>query len=99
MHTRILHAAQILWPAFVMAAILEMLVFAWIDPAQVSLGAWQPSVQTTYSLAFFAFWGLITVASLASHWMMKAAEQPRAERLHGRRARRHARRLEQTRHA
>jgi hypothetical protein len=72
MTNRTLHAAQILWPAFFMASILEMLVFAWFDPAQVSIGAWHPSTQTTYSLAFLAFWALITAASGISHWMMSA---------------------------
>jgi hypothetical protein len=80
MTNRTLHAAQILWPAFLMASILEMLVFAWFDPAQVSIGAWQPSTQTTYSLAFLAFWALIAIASGVSHWMMKANEAHEPER-------------------
>jgi hypothetical protein len=71
---RILHAAQILWPAFLVAGILEMVVFSWIDPSVIHLGAWQPDAQTTYSLAFFVFWTLISVASYMSHWMMAAPE-------------------------
>jgi uncharacterized membrane protein YhaH (DUF805 family) len=55
----------ILWPAFLMAAVLEVLVFAFVDPgslhwiggAPVEVGA-----TTVYSLAFFGFWAVITAA-------------------------------------
>ena len=71
MSRRSLHLAQILWPAFLIAGVLEMVVFSWVDPTQVQWGAWQPDPTTTYSLAFLLFWALITVSSLISHWMMK----------------------------
>jgi hypothetical protein len=68
---RALHAAQILWPAFMAAAVMEMVVFSWVDPSSMRWGAWQPDSQTTYSLSFLVFWAVITGASLISHWMMK----------------------------
>lgn len=74
---RALHAAQILWPAFMAAAVMEMVVFSWVDPSSLRWGGWQPDSQTTYSLCFLVFWAVITVASFVSHWMMKA--QPEAE--------------------
>jgi hypothetical protein len=52
MTQRVLHAAQILWPAFLVAGVLEMVVFSWVDPTQLRIGQWQPDAQTTYSLAF-----------------------------------------------
>lgn len=55
------------------AGILEMVVFAWVDPGAMSLGSWEPSAKTVYSLSFFAFWALIAVASAVSHWMMVSA--------------------------
>jgi hypothetical protein len=88
MTQRVLHAAQILWPAFLIAGVLEMVVFSWVDPALLRLGHWQPDAQTIYSLAFFVFWGLVTLSSLLSHWMMKASDSSGEQR----RARRHARR-------
>jgi hypothetical protein len=88
MTQRVLHAAQILWPAFVIAGVLEMVVFSWVDPGLLRLGQWQPDVQTTYSLAFLVFWALVAVSSLMSHWMMKSSDSPVSMR----RARRHARR-------
>ncbi len=69
---RALHAAQILWPAFLAAAIMEIVVFSWVDPSTMRWGSWQPDSQTAYSLSFLVFWAVITVASLISHWMMKA---------------------------
>ncbi len=93
MTQRVLHAAQILWPAFLIAGILEMVVFSWVDPTVLRIGQWQPEAQTTYSLAFFVLWGLVTLSSLLSHWMMKASGSVADQR----RARRHARR-EQVQH-
>ncbi|MFN3612034.1 hypothetical protein [Tepidimonas sp.] len=54
----------IAWPAFLMAAVMEVVVFAFVDPSELhwageSLG-W--SRQAIYTLAFFVFWGL-TMAS------------------------------------
>ena len=72
MTQRMLHIAQILWPAFLTAGVLEMVVFAWVDPGALQLGAWQPTPTTAYSLAFFMFWALVAFASGMSHWLMKA---------------------------
>jgi hypothetical protein len=69
---RALHAAQILWPAFMAAAVMEMVVFSWVDPSGMRWGTWQPDSQTIYSLSFLVFWAVIAGASLISHWMMKA---------------------------
>jgi hypothetical protein len=95
MTRRVLHAAQILWPAFLVAGVLEMVVFSWVDPSMLRIGDWQPEAQTVYSLAFFIFWGLVTCASVLSHWMMTVSEGPASER----RARRHARRDQMHHHA
>jgi len=95
MTQRVLHAAQILWPAFLIAGVLEMVVFSWVDPTQLRIGQWQPDAQTTYSLAFFVFWGLVTLSSLLSHWMMRVSDSP----AHVRRVRRHARRQQVHNHA
>lgn len=56
----------IAWPAFMAAAVLEMIVFAMVDPGDLHwfgspLGL---SRQAIYTLAFFAFWG-VTMASSA----------------------------------
>ena len=55
----------ILWPSFVMAGVLEGLVFSVVDPAelrwmgQVAIDA---SPQAVYTLSFLAFWAVISTA-------------------------------------
>lgn len=56
----------ILWPAFLMAGVLEMLVFAVVDPANLQwFGASPVELQptTVYSVAFLMFWLIISIAS------------------------------------
>jgi len=58
-------ALQILWPAFLMAGVLEMLVFAVVDPAELhwfggpAIG-WP--LQAIYTVTFLIFWALISTA-------------------------------------
>lgn len=74
MSSRALHAAQILWPAFIIAGILEMLVFAWVDPSTLILAGLPLDEKGIYSLSFFVFWGFVSIAALLSHWLIKAAD-------------------------
>ena len=56
----------IAWPAFLVAGMLEMLVFAMVDPQDLHWFG-QPlemSRQGIYTLCFFAFW-IMTMASSA----------------------------------
>jgi hypothetical protein len=56
----------ILWPSFLMAGVLEMLVFSLVDPGQLQWFGGAPvdlSPSAVYTLAFFAFWGVISTAS------------------------------------
>ena len=59
-------ALLILWPSFVMAGVLEMLVFVVVDPLSLhwfggeSL-AWSRSA--VYSVTFFIFWGVIATSA------------------------------------
>ena len=54
----------ILWPAFLMAGVLEVLVFAMVDPHDIQwFGApleW--SREAIYTAAFFVFWSVTTVS-------------------------------------
>jgi hypothetical protein len=55
----------ITWPAFLVAGLLEVLVFAFVDPHDLH---WfgqdlDLSRQAIYTLAFFAFWALAIVSS------------------------------------
>ncbi len=64
----------ILWPAFAMAGVLEMLVFSQVDPVELhgfggSGARWSPLA--VYTLAFFAFWAVISVASSVTLWLAR----------------------------
>ena len=56
----------ILWPAFLMAGVMEMLVFALVDPGELRWfggAAIEASRTAIYSLCFFAFWGVIATST------------------------------------
>ena len=57
---------SIAWPAFLVAAVLEMVVFALVDPGDLHWfgSPLALSREAVYTLAFFVFWGL-TMASSA----------------------------------
>lgn len=56
----------VLWPSFLVACAMEMLVFALVDPVSVYCGAdaLHLSRQGAYTTAFFVFW-LMAAASSA----------------------------------
>jgi hypothetical protein len=65
-------ALQVLWPAFLAAGVLELLVFAHVDPADVHTLAGTPielSRQAVYTLSFFAFWAVAAAAGAVGLWL------------------------------
>lgn len=55
----------VLWPAFLMAGALEILVFALVDPTQLRWFGGPPvemPAAAVYTLAFFVFWVVIATA-------------------------------------
>jgi uncharacterized membrane protein YcfT len=54
----------IVWPSFLMAGVLELLVFAVVDPQDLSWfgQSFVMSRQTTYTLGFFVFWLVTSIA-------------------------------------
>lgn len=54
----------ITWPAFLVAGVLEMLVFAMIDPAKMSWFGRPLGISNlgVYTLAFFVFWAFTMVS-------------------------------------
>jgi hypothetical protein len=55
----------ILWPSFLMAGVLEILVFAMVDPQDLHWfgHAVQLSREGIYTIAFFTFWLVTTLSS------------------------------------
>ena len=76
MKQRVLYSA---WPSFLMAGVLEMLVFSVADPQELrgfggALEALSPSA--VYTLAFFCFWLVIALA--CSITLLLATPEPEA---------------------
>jgi hypothetical protein len=66
----------VLWPAFVAACVLEMVVFAAFDPHDFN--AFGLSIEATsdaiYSIAFFTFW-LVTAATGIVTWNLSRTSE------------------------
>lgn len=67
----------IAWPAFLAACVLELLVFAFVDPMELGWAGhplgW--SRQAVYTAAFFAFWAVCSGAcALSTLLRMPGAE-------------------------
>lgn len=71
-------ALQVLWPSFLMAGVMEMLVFALVDPSELQ---WFSGValaaprQAVYTLAFLAFWGVIALACGMTAMLSRRADE------------------------
>ncbi len=77
-------AMHVLWPAFVMAGVTEALVFAMVDPLDLSWWGGAPvllSREAIYSLAFVVFWLLFSLASALTLLLSsQPMEQPGSSR-------------------
>lgn len=68
----------VLWPAFVAACLLEIVVFAAFDPHDFTLFGWQLEAQdrdAVYSLAFFAFWAICAAAGIVTWSLSRSADE------------------------
>src|SRR3990167_2063843 len=55
----------VLWPAFVMAGVLEMMTFAVVDPSSLHWFGGEAidwSRSAVYSVTFFIYWGVIAMS-------------------------------------
>jgi hypothetical protein len=75
MITRMLRGLIVLWPSFLGACLIELLVFAWINPTEVHIRGVEAglSAGVIYTLAFFVFWTGCLIASLMS-WILAGRE-------------------------
>lgn len=55
----------IAWPAFLVAGVLEMMVFAVLDPQLLTLFGEQVDWprEATYTISFFIFWAMLMLSS------------------------------------
>ena len=78
-------AMAVAWPSFLMAGVLEALVFAVVDPSDLSwFGSerFELSRQAIYTLSFLLFWGLLGLSTSLSVLLLTLPEPP--ERPHPR---------------
>lgn len=69
-------AVQILWPAFLMAGVFEMMLFAVIDPGQLHWFGGAPidwPRQAIYTVTFVLCWGTSAIASALTVLLMRGA--------------------------
>ena len=72
MNSFAVRALTVLWPAFLMAGVAEMLVFTLVDPNELHWFGGEAiglSRQAIYTLAFLMFWALISVAAAITAWL------------------------------
>lgn len=81
----------IVWPAFLMAGVIEMLVFSMVDPEDMHWFGHQLELsrQGIYTLAFFSFWiitsvsGALTTLLALSPFEMNRCPLPQDDRPDG----------------
>jgi len=70
----------IVWPAFLAACVMEMLVFAAFDPQDMHWMGHSIELSRTgiYTLAFFVFWAVFVVAGYVTVLLSLPAEEVNA---------------------
>jgi hypothetical protein len=68
----------IIWPSFLSACVLEILIFAVISPADLAIThaphAW--SAKAVYSISFFVIWTLTFSSSALTAWLSLRENEP-----------------------
>jgi hypothetical protein len=77
MNRRVQRMAAVLWSGFLVAAALELAVFAFVDPETLhglSGALLHASTTAVYSVAFFVFWAVATAGAALSLLLDGSAE-------------------------
>lgn len=72
-----LNVMRVVWPAFLAACLLELVVFALVDPAGLERTD-RPlalSPQGVYTLAFFVFWAISAASGALTMLLLKTAAE------------------------
>ena len=67
---------SVLWPAFLMASVLEIVVFAFVDPASLHWIGGAPvglDPTTVYSVAFMVFWAVVAAGGVLTQLLNESA--------------------------
>ena len=73
---------SVLWPAFLSAAMIEMLVFALVDPQDLHWAGQRLmlSREAIYTVAFFSFWAIGIVSNGLTALLAMTPEEVNGER-------------------
>ena len=77
MQTLMRRVASIAWPAFLGAAVLEIIVFSLVEPSALRLLSGEAlalSDTAVYSLAFFVFWAAMAATCALAVALVRSAE-------------------------
>ncbi len=69
-------AMSVLWPAFLMASVLEIVVFAFVDPASLHWFGGTPvdlDPVAIYSLAFLIFWAVVAAGGVLTQLLNESS--------------------------
>jgi len=68
---------RVVWPAFLAACVLELVVFAVVDPSGLEWSghALAMTRQSVYTLAFFVFWAISSVSNAITVMLSKSAAE------------------------
>jgi hypothetical protein len=71
---------RILWPAFLTAAAMQILVFGFVDPLDLhkGLGFITASRQGAYTVAFFGFWAVAAGGCFLT-WLLTRPPAPKLD--------------------
>lgn len=68
---------QILWPAFLVAGVADILLFSLIDPPAIAYRG-EPLIEhriAAYTIAFFVFWLLGIASSMLTCYFQRSADE------------------------
>jgi hypothetical protein len=69
---------SLLWASFLMAGVLEVIVFALVDPLQLHWfggAALELPARAVYTLAFFVFWAVIAAGAALTLLLCRGADE------------------------
>jgi hypothetical protein len=71
---RVQRVAWVLWPAFMVSAVAEFIVFALIDPAELNILGATADVERMpiYTAGFFFFWAITSAASALTVFLQRS---------------------------
>jgi len=77
-NSAVARAFGFLWPSFLAAGVLEMVIFAMVDPGALHWFGGEPitwSPIAVYTVAFFVFWAIIAGAAGMTQLLNQSAEE------------------------